>query len=89
MDIERAYLYFKMLSQYPKFYGASPSIGRLYPLAVILGFLLENNLGVEFWVGADRLRDYGAKLDYYFVVGWEDGVGEGAEEAGVVVGHYS
>jgi hypothetical protein len=58
-------------------------------LAVVLWFLFQHNFAVDFRVRTDGLGNYRAEFYYYFVVCRKDGVGEGAEKAGVVVGHYS
>jgi hypothetical protein len=89
LDVYRADLHFKVLSEYPQLDGSSPCILRLDPRAVVFWFLLQHDFGVEFWVGANGLGDYGAQFHYHFVVGREDCVGEGAEETRVVIWHHS
>lgn len=75
-----------MLTQDVQLDEATPGVLTLDPAAVGVGLLVEHGGGVVFGAGLDVLRDDGAQF-VHVVHGAEVGGVEGAEEAGVVVGH--
>lgn len=86
LHVDAADLDVEVLAQDVELDEAAPGVGVLDPAAVGGGLLVEHGGGVVVRVGADVLCDDGAEL-VHVVHGAEVGGVEGAEEAGVIVGH--
>ena len=69
--------------------GAAPGIGRLDPAAVVIRGLFKHDGGIGGWIGLDGRGDDAAEFGHVVELGAEKGGTKGAEEAGVVVGHYA
>ena len=89
LDIDATYLDVEVLRQNAHLYGPAPGIRGLDPAAVVVGALLQHNLGVDLRLGLDRAGDEGTQLRHAEIVAWKDGCGERPEETAVVIGHYS
>lgn len=87
MNINAADLDIEVLRQDTHLDGPAPGIRRLDPAAVIVGALLQDDLGVGLGLRLDGARHEGAQFRHGQVVAGEDGRGEGAEETAVIVGH--
>lgn len=86
LHVDGADLDVEVLAQDVQLDEAAPGVLALDPAAVGVGLLVEDGGGVVVGAGLDVLRDDGAQL-VHVVHGAEVGGVEGAEEAGVVVGH--
>lgn len=86
LHVDGADLDVEVLAQDVQLDEAAPGVLALDPAAVGVGLLVEDGGGVVLGAGLDVLRDDGAEL-VHVVHGAEVGGVEGAEEAGVVVGH--
>ena len=52
----------------PELDGTTPGIGSLDPPAVVVGILLEHDLGVSLWVALDRACHHGSQLLHCLIV---------------------
>ena len=86
LHVNGADLDVEVLAQNVQLDEAAPGVLALDPAAVGVGLLVEDGGGVVLGTGLDVLRDDGAQL-VHVVHGAEVGGVEGAEEAGIVVGH--